>query len=182
MVTLLLISQSWNSHNHGLITDSRECRERTETLYKYQFRGIHFLWKKIHSSSSWWSKIYSTPWCQGSRLHEVSMIKNTMNGLSCWLSGKKSTCQCRGNGFDPCFREIARAEEWLSPLATTTKPVLYSPWFAITEAPGPKAQSPQQEKPLQWEAHTPQLESSPDSPQLEESPCSKEDPVELKIK
>ena len=31
----------------------------------------------------------------------------------------------------------------------------------------PRAQAPQQEKPPQWEAHTPQPERSPCSPQLE---------------
>ena len=45
----------------------------------------------------------------------------------------------------------------------------------------PRAQAPQQEKPPQWEALPPQLESSPHSPQLEESLHSKEDPAWSKI-
>ena len=42
--------------------------------------------------------------------------------------------------------------------ATTIEPMLYSPGTATTEA---CAYAPQQEKPLQWEACTQQLESSP---------------------
>ena len=34
-----------------------------------------------------------------------------------------------------------------------------------------QARAPQQEKSLQWEAHAPQLESSPCSPQLEKAPA-----------
>ena len=40
----------------------------------------------------------------------------------------------------------------------------------------------QQEKPLQWEAHVPQLESSPCLPQLGKNPHSNKDPVQPKIK
>ena len=39
----------------------------------------------------------------------------------------------------------------------------------------------QQEKPLQWEAHAPQLENSCCLPQLEKSPCNSEDPAQPKI-
>ena len=45
--------------------------------------------------------------------------------------------------------------------------------------PGPpRARAQQQEKPLQWEACTPQLESSPRSLQLQKSPHSNKDPAE----
>ena len=40
----------------------------------------------------------------------------------------------------------------------------------------------QQENPLQWEAHSLQLESSPRSPQLEKSPLSNKDPEQPEIK
>ena len=39
----------------------------------------------------------------------------------------------------------------------------------------PRARTPQQEKPLRWEARILQLKSSPQLSQLEKSPCSKED-------
>ena len=45
----------------------------------------------------------------------------------------------------------------------------------------PGACAPQQEKALQWEAHTSQLESSPHSTQLEKRPHSNEDPAQPKI-
>ena len=60
---------------------------------------------------------------------------------------------------------------------------------ATTEAPlpqllkpkHPRACSPQQEKPQQWEARALQLERSPCLLQLEKSPHSNEDPAQAKI-
>ena len=46
----------------------------------------------------------------------------------------------------------------------TTKPMNHNYW-----SPSPRARALQQEKPPQWEAHTPQLESSPHSLQLEKA-------------
>ena len=80
---------------------------------------------------------------------------------------KKSACQCRRPGFNPWPGKIPRAMEQLSPCAP------------LSLCPGARAL--RQEKPPQWEAHTPQLESSPRSPQLEESLCSKEAPAQPKI-
>ena len=45
----------------------------------------------------------------------------------------------------------------------------------------PRARAPWQEKPPQWEAFAPPLESSPQIPQLEKSPRSSEDPAQPKI-
>ena len=45
----------------------------------------------------------------------------------------------------------------------------------------PRARALQQEKPLIWEACTPQLKSGPCSSQLEKSPCSHKDPTKPKI-
>ena len=44
-----------------------------------------------------------------------------------------------------------------------------SPWATITEAHVPRAHAPQQEKPPQWEACTPQRRVAPCSPQLEKA-------------
>ena len=44
-----------------------------------------------------------------------------------------------------------------------------------------RACAQQQENSLQWEAHTPQLDSSPHWTQLEKSLCSKEDPAQPEI-
>ena len=41
----------------------------------------------------------------------------------------------------------------------------------------PRARDLEQEKPPQWKAHAPNLESSPHSPLLEKSQRSKEDPA-----
>ena len=46
---------------------------------------------------------------------------------------------------------------------------------------GPRARAVQQEKPLQWDARAPQLESSPHSPQLEEEPTQQQDPAQPKV-
>ena len=43
------------------------------------------------------------------------------------------------------------------------------PFTTATEGCVPRAHAPQQEKPLQWEAHAPQLASSPYSLQLEKA-------------
>ena len=56
-----------------------------------------------------------------------------------------------------------------------------SPTLQLLKTVRPRAQALQQEKPRQWEASRPQLESSPQSPQLEKSPRCNEDPVQPKI-
>ena len=66
----------------------------------------------------------------------------------------ESSCHCRGHRFDPRPERIPHATEQLSPCTTAT------------EVRVPRARSPQQEKPPQCEAHTPQLKSSPCSLQL----------------
>ena len=42
-------------------------------------------------------------------------------GLSRWLRGKESACQCRTHRFDPWSGKIPHAEELLSLYATTTE-------------------------------------------------------------
>ena len=61
--------------------------------------------------------------------------RNSRAGLPWWLSGKESTCQCRGCGFNPWPGKIPQATEQLSPCATITEPVvLSSPGAATAEA------------------------------------------------
>ena len=63
----------------------------------------------------------------------------------------------------------------------------YMPWGAWTCVPQllkparSRARAPQQEKPLQREAHSWQLEGSPHLPQLERVQCGNKDPVQPKI-
>ena len=49
-----------------------------------------------------------------------------------------------------------------------------SPGATAIEPTCPEGSGPQQERPLLWEAHTPQLESGPHSLLLEKCPCSKQ--------
>ena len=74
-----------------------------------------------------------------------------------------------------------------------TKPMCHNYWACALEPGSPnyvpkllkpfclRAHEPQQEKPLQWEACTPQLESSLCLPQLEKNMCGNEDPAQPKI-
>ena len=55
---------------------------------------------------------------------------------------------------------ILQAAGQLGPCTTITEPALQSPWTTTTEAHLPTACAPQQEKPPQWEACTPQLEKA----------------------
>ena len=63
----------------------------------------------------------------------------------------------RTHEFDPWSRKIPCAERQLSLGATTTEP-MHS-----------RAHAPQQEKPLQWEAHTPKLEKAHAQQQIQHS-------------
>ena len=81
-------------------------------------------------------------------LHQRERKKMHREELPWRFSGWESICQCRGHGFDSWSGKIAHVVEQLSPCASTTEPR-------------------GQEKPLQWEAHAPQLGSNPCSPQPE---------------
>ena len=111
-------------------------------------------------------------------------IKKPFRGLPWWCSGWESACQCRGHGFEPWSGKIPHATEQLSLCATTTEPVLWSPWATTTEARepqllksmshnywspwattteacSPRARAPQQEKPPRREALAPQQRIAP---------------------
>ena len=85
-------------------------------------------------------------------LLEMQMLKASL--VVFWL---RIHLPMQGTRVDPSSRKIPHTEEQLSPCAT--KP----------EAHVPRAHAPQQEKPPQWEALTPQVESSPHSPQPQEA-------------
>ena len=68
----------------------------------------------------------------------------------------------------------------LSPSSRACKPQ-QAPGLQLVKPKGSRACAPQQEKPLQQEAHTPQLESGPCSPQLEKIPHGNEDAAQPKI-
>ena len=87
------------------------------------------------------------------------------------------------------MQEIPRAVEQLGLCVITTETVLWSPGAITTEAHKqqlPKSACPpgyalKQGEPLQWEALSLQLGSSPCLLQLEKSPRSNEDPAQPKI-
>ena len=57
----------------------------------------------------------------------------------------------------------------LSRCSRAREPQLLGPHTAASEVCMPKGRAPQQEKPLQWEACAPLLESSPRLPQLKKA-------------
>ena len=83
-----------------------------------------------------------------------------------WHSGQKSTCQCRGHGFNPWSGKIPHAAEKLSPCVTTTEPALQGPRSCSYLSPcfleATAMRSPHNT-----------MKSSPCSPQLEKA-CTKQ--------
>ena len=113
----------------------------------------------------------------GSSHQGISSLKRDLPGLPRWLSGKESACRCRTGIWSLV---------WEDPTCLrATQPVRPNCWACALEPRNhnywvwkPRACAQQQEKPLQWEAHTPQLQSSLWLLQLEKSPCSKEGPAQ----
>ena len=93
---------------------------------------------------------------------------------------KESACHCRRHRFNPWSRKISHITEQLSPMchsfwAYALEPGSHNCWAHVKQLlkPScPRACALQQEKPLQWEAGAPQLESSPCSLQLEKKTAS----------
>ena len=96
------------------------------------------------------------------------------------LSGKESACRCRRQGFDPWSGKIPYAAGQLSP-CTTTISLFSRAWESqLPKTSHPSTQAPQQGKSSQWEASSPQRESSPWLLQREKSLHSTEDPAKSK--
>ena len=89
-----------------------------------------------------------------------TFTKKLTMGLPWWLSGKESICQCRRHGFNPWSRNILLASGQWSLCSRARELQLLKPTCSRVHAP-------QEEKPLHWEVHPTQLESSPRLPQLE---------------
>ena len=115
-----------------------------------------------------------------------------------WLSRKESACQCRRPGFHSWSGKIPHTTGELSPCTTTIKACALEPGSCnhgalvgqLLKSACPKAYAPQQwsisclpqEKPPQWEAHVPQLESRLNSLQLEKKPGQQQKPSTAKNK
>ena len=107
---------------------------------------------------------------------EQCTIEMWSEGLPWWSSDWELAYQCRRHGFNTWSGRIPHVPGQLSPSTAAAKPRV-----TTTQAHVPRARAPQ-EKPLQWEAFTPQLESSPcSSTTTRKSLCSNEDPAQLKI-
>ena len=112
------------------------------------------------------------------------VIKRTFlalkTGLPWWLSGKKSTCQCRRQRFHPWSGRIPHGVEQLS---------LYAPQLSSLRS-GAREPAPLKPRTLEpvlrnksslcGEKPALPLEGGPCSPSLEESPRGKEDPAQPK--
>ena len=85
-------------------------------------------------------------------------VLTTCPGLPWWSSGWEFTCWWK---FNPWCRTMPYATGQLSLFSTTPEPMC------------PRTHAPQQEKPPQWEACAPWLESSSNLPQLKKA-CAKQ--------
>ena len=99
--------------------------------------------------------------------HKIKSIE----GIPWWLSSEEYVCQCRRHGFDPWSDKIppgygATKSVYQNYWACALKPGICNYW-----RPLPRACTPRQEKPQQWEAHTSQRRVAL-SLQLRESPCA----------
>ena len=115
---------------------------------------------------------YMTWWIYWKQLNCILYIKvkcelylnKTKKMASLVVQWLRIALQCRGHWFDPWSRKIWHTSWQLGLCPTNNEPGL---WSSGTTTTG--ALAPQQEKPLWWEAHVPQLESSPRLLQLKKA-------------
>ena len=105
-------------------------------------------------------------------------VRLPMQGMRVWaLVREDPTCH---GALSPCAT-TTEPVLW-SPRATTTEPALWSPQATTAEACVPGARAPQQGRPLQWEARTPQPGVSPTPHNWRKPVHSNKDPTQPKIK
>ena len=131
---------------------------------------VFYHWKYWRLPVWWWSEVVRPPnlpitmikFERNTKTNTCQLLKRT-GGLPWWLSGRESTCQCRRHRFDPWSRKSPHAVEQLS-----TCPRAWEPQLLSLRALEPV---PYNEKPPQWEARAPRLESSPHMLQLKKEPA-----------
>ena len=64
--------------------------------------------------------------------------KNTYEGLSWWLSGKESVCQCRRHGFNPRSGKIPHVTEHQSSRSCAPEPGNFKEWVHVWQLMKPK--------------------------------------------
>ena len=128
---------------------------------------------------AWWATVHrvTKSWTQSTHQPTYS-TKNDTLGLPWWLRGKRIHLPMQKTWAGPLVQEdpaeqLSPTKQLLSLCSRAREPQLLKPEH-------PRARAPP-EKPPQWEAHTPQLKSSPCLPQLEKSLHSNKDPTEPQI-
>ena len=105
-------------------------------------------------------------WVVFKKLYRASLvaqwlrIRLPMQGTRVWALVREDPT-CRGATKPVCHNYWASTLEPTSHNHWTCKPQLLSLWATTTEAHVPRACAPHQEKPPQWEAHTPQRRVAP---------------------
>ena len=111
----------WAEESGRLQSMSHEESETTERLH------FHFSLSRIgegngnplqcsclenpRDGGAWWAAVYGVAQSR-TRLKLLSSSSNPIVGLPWWLSGKESTCQCRGCGFYPWVGKIPWRRKW----------------------------------------------------------------------
>ena len=98
---------------------------------------------------------------------KIRLIKMLILGAFLGVQWYRIRLPIQETRVSPWSGKIPHVMEQLSLWATTTEPGLQSLGAPTAEPTYPRARALKQEKPPQWEAHAPQLGSSPCSPQLE---------------
>ena len=151
------------------------------TLGEWDVSSAQWVWLSPRSVASLWcqsGKGYLLCSQRGKdipELREAELRICLTLRLPWWSSDSESTCQCRRHGFNLWLGKILHAADQLNPhvpqlrslCSRAREPQLLSPRAATAEARSPTACAPKWEKPRQWEAHAPKVESSPHSPKLE---------------
>ena len=113
----------------------------------------------------------------------IKCFQKQVMGTSLVAQRWESACQCRTHGSDPSSRKIPPTTNHMSHnyWACSLEPGSHNFWVHVLQlltSKYPRDHALQQEKPLQWEASTPQLGSSLHLQQLENSPSSHRNPAQ----
>ena len=113
-----------------------------------------------------------------SNLPKKRKLTDHQQGLPWWLSGKESPCQGKRHRFTAWSGKTPHAGEQLSPWPRLWAMCSRAQTLQLLKPARPRASAPQQEKPLQWEAHAPRLDSGPQLSTAGEKPTQHENPTQ----
>ena len=89
---------------HPWCSEKSVMTERLTLSFSYPRRNIKQL-QSCQTKLIWYDPVYILN-------HSVCAQLNLLFGLSRWLRGKESSCQCRRHEFDPWVREIPWRRKW----------------------------------------------------------------------